>query len=135
MVIGLNAEILHFIRDFGLILFVYGIGIQVGPSFFSSFKKEGLKLNFLAVSTVILGGIVTYVLFRTTGLGMENMVGVMSGSVTNTPGLGAAKSTLQEIQLQFPEKSFADSGHCLCYYLSFRCVWDYFNNYFKQTYL
>ncbi|MCC7521581.1 MAG: putative transporter [Flavobacteriaceae bacterium] len=104
----INAEILHFIRDFGLILFVYGIGIQVGPSFFSSFKKEGLKLNFLAVSTVILGGIVTYVLFRTTGLGMENMVGVMSGSVTNTPGLGAAKSTLQEIQLQFPEKSFAD---------------------------
>jgi putative transport protein len=52
----INAEILHFIRDFGLILFVYGIGIQVGPSFFSSFKKEGLKLNFLAVSTVILGG-------------------------------------------------------------------------------
>lgn len=104
----IESGILHFIRDLGLILFVYGIGIQVGPSFFSSLKKEGLKLNILAVSTVLMGGVVTYVLFRTSGLDMENLVGVMSGSVTNTPGLGAAKSTLQEIQAQFPEKVFAD---------------------------
>jgi putative transport protein len=104
----INPEILHFIRDLGLIFFVYGIGIQVGPSFFSSFRKEGLRLNILAVSTVLLGGLITYILFRTTGLSMENMVGVMSGSVTNTPGLGAAKSTLQEIQNTFPDKKFAD---------------------------
>lgn len=104
----INPEILHFIRDLGLILFVYGIGIQVGPSFFSSFRKEGLKLNLLAVSTVLLGGVVTFVLFRTTGLSIENLVGVMSGSVTNTPGLGAAKSALNEIQTQFPDKTFAD---------------------------
>lgn len=104
----IQEDILHFIRDLGLILFVYGIGIQVGPSFFSSFKKEGLKLNILAVSTVLLGGVITYILFRTTGLNIENLVGVMSGSVTNTPGLGAAKSTLQEIQSQMPQKVFGD---------------------------
>lgn len=104
----IQADILHFIRDLGLILFVYGIGIQVGPSFFSSFKAEGLKFNLLAVSAVLLGGLITYILFATTGLSIENLVGVMSGSVTNTPGLGAAKSTLQEIQSQFPDKTFAD---------------------------
>jgi putative transport protein len=104
----IQEEILHFIRDFGLILFVYGIGIQVGPSFFSSFKNEGLKLNLLAISTVLLGGVITFILFKTTHLNIENLVGVMSGSVTNTPGLGAAKSTLQEIQNQFPEKKFSD---------------------------
>ncbi|MDZ7613235.1 MAG: hypothetical protein U5K51_05630 [Flavobacteriaceae bacterium] len=78
------------------------------PPFFSSFRKEGLKLNLLAVSTVLLGGLITYILFRTTSLSMENLVGVMSGSVTNTPGLGAAKSTLQEIQNKFPDRQFAD---------------------------
>ena len=58
----INHEIFDFIRDFGLILFVYGIGLQVGPSFFSSFKDEGLKFNILAVSTVLLGGIITFIL-------------------------------------------------------------------------
>jgi len=104
----INEAILTFIRDFGLILFVYGIGIQVGPSFFSSFRKEGMRFNALAVGTVLLGGVVTYVLFRTTDLSIENLVGVMSGAVTNTPGLGAAKSTLHEIELQHPEQHFAD---------------------------
>ncbi len=104
----IQEEILNFIRDLGLILFVYGIGIQVGPSFFSSFRKEGLRFNALAVGTVLLGGLVTYVLFRLTNLDIENLVGVMSGAVTNTPGLGAAKSTLHDIQGQHPERLFAD---------------------------
>ncbi len=104
----IEIDITDFIRNLGLILFVYGIGIQVGPSFFSSFRKEGLRFNALAVGTVLLGGLVTYLLFRTTGMNIENLVGVMSGAVTNTPGLGAAKSTLAEIQQQFPGKSFAD---------------------------
>ena len=104
----IQIDILDFIRNLGLILFVYGIGIQVGPSFFSSFRKEGLRFNALAVGTVILGGVVTYLLFTTTGMSIENLVGVMSGAVTNTPGLGAAKSTIEEIQNQFPEKVFAD---------------------------
>ena len=104
----INANILEFVRNFGLILFVYGIGIQVGPSFFSSFKKEGIRFNVLAVSTVLLGGLITYLLFRISNISIENAVGLMSGSVTNTPGLGAAKETLTEIQKQFPSKTFSD---------------------------
>ncbi|MDP3312875.1 putative transporter [Lutibacter sp.] len=113
----IQGEILDFIRDLGLILFVYGIGIQVGPSFFSSFRKEGLRLNILAVSTVILGGVITFLLYKSTGLGIENLVGIMSGAVTNTPGLGAAKSTLAEIQNQFPTKMFDDPaiGYAITY--------------------
>lgn len=104
----MNGDLLVFVRDFGLILFVYGIGIQVGPSFFASFKKEGLRFNILAVGTVLLGGFITYLVFTITHINIENAVGLMSGSVTNTPGLGAAKSTLQEIQNQFPNKTFGD---------------------------
>ncbi|WP_277110687.1 putative transporter [Chryseobacterium taklimakanense] len=113
----MNTEILDFIRDFGLILFVYAIGIQVGPSFFSSFKSEGLRFNILAVSSVLLGGLITFILFKITGLKIEDLVGIMSGSVTNTPGLGAAKSTLEEIKSQFPNKTFDDPaiGYAITY--------------------
>ena len=104
----INHEIFDFIRDFGLILFVYGIGLQVGPSFFSSFKDEGLKFNILAVSKVLLGGIITFILHKLTALDIENLVGIMSGAVTNTPGLGAAKNTIDELKVQFPGKTFAD---------------------------
>jgi len=109
--------ILDFIRDFGLILFVYGIGLQVGPSFFSSFRNEGLKFNILAVSTVLFGGLITIVLFRLTGLKIEDLVGIMSGSVTNTPGLGAAKNTIEEIKNSFPNKTFDDPtiGYAITY--------------------
>jgi len=104
----MDESILVFVRDFGLILFVYGIGIQVGPSFFSSFKKDGLLFNLLAVGTVLTGGLITYFIHIITKIDIENAVGLMSGSVTNTPGLGAAKSTLQEIQNKFPSKVFSD---------------------------
>lgn len=113
----INHDILDFIRDFGLILFVYGIGLQVGPSFFSSFRNEGLKFNILAVSSVFLSGIITIILYKTTGLNIENLVGIMSGSVTNTPGLGAAKNTLDELSMQFPDKKFDDPavGYAIAY--------------------
>jgi len=113
----INDEIFDFIRDFGLILFVYGIGLQVGPSFFSSFKNEGMKFNILAVSTVLLGGVITFILHKTTGLEIENLVGIMSGAVTNTPGLGAAKNTISELKAQFPDKTFADPaiGYAITY--------------------
>jgi len=104
----MDESILVFVRDFGLILFVYGIGIQVGPSFFSSLKKDGLVFNLLGVGTVLLGGLITYLIHIITKIDIENAVGLMSGSVTNTPGLGAAKSTLQEIQNRFPSKVFSD---------------------------
>lgn len=105
---SIEDHILIFIRDLGLILFVYAIGIQVGPSFFSSFKKEGLRLNLLAVSTVLMGGFIAWLIFRFSDLSIENIVGMMSGSVTNTPGLGAAKSTLQEVININPGKKFGD---------------------------
>jgi len=113
----IQTDILEFIRDLGLILFVYSIGIQVGPSFFSSFKREGIKLNLLAVATVLFGGAITYLLYFSTGLGIENLVGIMSGSVTNTPGLGAAKSTLSQVQSQFPNQTFGDPaiGYAITY--------------------
>lgn len=107
---SMNAELIQFVREFGLILFVYGIGIQVGPSFFSSFKREGLIFNALGVGTVFLGGIITYLIHLLVNVKIENAVGLMSGSVTNTPGLGAAKSTLIEIQkqLKLPIDHFSD---------------------------
>jgi len=104
----IDEKILHFVRDLGLMLFVYAIGIQVGPAFFSSFKKEGLRMNSLALLTVVLGGFIAYLIFKNSHLGVENTVGLMSGSVTNTPGLGAAKSTLQEIYNQIPNKKIID---------------------------
>lgn len=82
---------LHFVKEFGLILFVYSIGMQVGPSFFSSFKKEGLTLNILSTSIVALGVITTVVIYYITGLPITTMVGILSGAITNTPGLGAAQ--------------------------------------------
>lgn len=113
----IDHGILNFIRDFGLILFVYGIGLQVGPSFFSSFRNEGLKFNILAVSTVLFGGVITIILYHFTGLKMEDLVGIMSGSVTNTPGLGAAKNTIEEIKNSFPDRAFNDPtiGYAITY--------------------
>ena len=113
----IDHGILNFIRDFGLILFVYGIGLQVGPSFFSSFRNEGLKFNILAVSTVLFGGVITIILYHLTGLKMEDLVGIMSGSVTNTPGLGAAKNTIEEIKVSFPDRAFNDPtiGYAITY--------------------
>lgn len=104
----LDEPTLRFLREFGLILFVYGIGIQVGPSFFSSLKKEGLKFNILSVSTAILSGLITFAIYKYSGQSIENTVGLMSGAVTNTPGLGAAKSTLLELKGHFANREFSD---------------------------
>ncbi|WP_034690439.1 putative transporter [Kaistella palustris] len=113
----IEGGILDFVRDFGLILFVYGIGLQVGPSFFSSFRNEGLKFNILAVSSVLFGGVIAIILFKLTGLKIEDLVGIMSGSVTNTPGLGAAKNTIEEIKNSFPDRMFNDPaiGYAITY--------------------
>ena len=87
------GELLHFLKEFGLILFVFSIGLQVGPGFFHSFKKGGLTMNMLAVALVLLAVLTTYVIHLVTGEDLATMVGVMSGAVTNTPGLGAAQQT------------------------------------------
>jgi putative transport protein len=92
-----NTEVVEFIRDFGLILFVFSIGLQVGPGFFASFRKGGLTLNLLAMMIVLLGGATTIILHLITGTSMPMLVGVMSGAVTNTPGLGAAQQALVQV--------------------------------------
>lgn len=93
----INPEILHFFREFGLILFVYSVGMQVGPGFFSSFKKGGITLNLLATSIVVLGVGITIAIHYITGLPMSTMVGILSGAVTNTPGLGAAQQAFNDV--------------------------------------
>ncbi|MBR4409066.1 MAG: putative transporter [Bacteroidales bacterium] len=91
-----NPTALAFMKDFGLILFVFSIGLQVGPGFFHSFRKGGVKLNMLAVALVLLVVVTTYVISLVSGESIPTMVGVMSGAVTNTPGLGAAQQTLSD---------------------------------------
>lgn len=98
---GFTAEshILHFLRDFGLILFVFCIGLQVGPSFFSSFKKGGMTLNLLATLIVVLNIVVMLAIYFIANgqVGLPMMVGIMYGAVTNTPGLGAAQEALNQL--------------------------------------
>ncbi len=93
----IDHEVLHFMKEFGLILFVYSVGLQVGPGFFSSFKKGGIQLNMLAAGIVFLGVATTIVIHFVTGLPMQTMVGILSGAVTNTPGLGAAQQAYSDM--------------------------------------
>ncbi len=93
----INETVLHFLREFGLILFIYSIGMQVGPSFFSSFKEGGITLNMLATGVVFLGVVTAYIIHVITSVPIATMVGILSGAVTNTPGLGAAQQTYTEI--------------------------------------
>lgn len=100
-----NPSILSFLQDFGLILFVYCIGLQVGPSFFSSFKKGGITLNLLAVGVVALNIAVALVCYYALQGRIEipMLVGILCGAVTNTPGLGAANEALQQLHYNGPE--------------------------------
>ena len=93
----LDPVVETFAKDFGLILFVYSIGLQVGPSFFSSFGKGGIKLNILAMTVVLLGCATTYVIHLLSGVDIATMTGVLSGAVTNTPGLGAAQQAFADV--------------------------------------
>ena len=92
-----HPEVLHFIKEFGLILFVFSIGLQVGPGFFQSFRSGGVKLNLLAVGNILLAVLVTWVISILSGEDLQTLVGVMSGAVTNTPGLGAAQQTFIDV--------------------------------------
>lgn len=93
-----DGEVLHFIREFGLILFIFSIGLQVGPGFFSSFKKGGMKLNGLAVLGIVLNVVIVLAIYFIDGnTSISALVGVMSGAVTNTPGLAAAQQTIGDL--------------------------------------
>ena len=93
----LDPMVETFAKDFGLILFVYSIGLQVGPSFFSSFGQGGIKLNILAMSVVLLGCLTAYLIHLFSGVDIATMTGVLFGAVTNTPGLGAAQQAFADI--------------------------------------
>jgi len=96
---GADPDALHFVKEFGLILFVFSIGLQVGPGFFHSFKQGGVKMNILAVMNILLAVAVTYAISAISGEDLKTMVGVMSGAVTNTPGLGAAQQTFMDVSV------------------------------------
>jgi len=109
----LDPLVESFAKDLGLILFVYSIGLQVGPSFFSSFGKGGLRLNILAACIVFLGCLTAYVIHLITGEDIAVMTGVLFGAVTNTPGLGAAQQTFQDLTgVSNPDIA---SGYALAY--------------------
>ena len=93
----IDHNLLHFLKEFGLVLFVYSIGLQVGPGFFSSFRSGGFGLNALAAGVILTGVGVTVALHYLTGTSITTMTGVMSGAVTNTPGLGAAQQAYFDI--------------------------------------
>ena len=96
-----NPDVLHFVREFGLILFIFSIGLQVGPSFFSSFKRGGVVLNGLAALTIALNVVIVLAIFYIDGnTSITALVGVMSGAVTNTPGLGAAQQAILQVMPQ-----------------------------------
>lgn len=97
-----NADVLHFLREFGLILFIFSIGMQVGPGFFSSFKQGGIRMNALALLGIALNVAIMLAIYFIQGgsegnTSISQMVGIMSGAVTNTPGLGAAQQTFLQV--------------------------------------
>lgn len=93
----LSSDMLHVIQEFGLILFVYTIGIQVGPGFFASLRVSGLRLNLFAVLIVIIGGLVTAILHKLFDISLPVVLGIFSGAVTNTPALGAGQQILRDL--------------------------------------
>ncbi|EKN3345668.1 putative transporter [Yersinia ruckeri] len=95
--VSLNGDMLHFIQEFGLILFVYTIGIQVGPGFFSSLRVSGLRLNAFAILMVVMGCLVTAVIHKLFNVPLPIILGIFSGAVTNTPALGAAQQVLTDL--------------------------------------
>lgn len=96
----LSSDMLHVIQEFGLILFVYTIGIQVGPGFFASLRVSGLRLNLFAVLIVIIGGLVTAILHKLFDIPLPVVLGIFSGAVTNTPALGAGQQILRDLGTQ-----------------------------------
>lgn len=99
--VALSSPMLHFIQEFGLILFVYTIGIHVGPGFFASLRVSGLRLNLFAILIVILGGLVTAVLHKLFNIPLPVVLGIFSGAVTNTPALGAGQQILRDLGVPF----------------------------------
>ena len=111
-----DDSILKFVREFGLILFIFSIGLQVGPGFFSSFKKGGMRLNFLAVLIIALNVLIVLGIYYFGNINDINaLVGVMSGAVTNTPGLAAAQQTVSQMYQSPEQANLMASGYAAAY--------------------
>ncbi len=109
-----SGEVQHFVKEFGLILFIFALGLQVGPGFFSSFRKGGMKLVAWAVVIVLLGVGTTALISIVTGTPISTMAGVMSGAITNTPGLGAAQTAYGDMHGGAVDPSIAN-GYAVAY--------------------
>lgn len=96
---SIDPQMLNYAESFGLIIFVYALGLQVGPGFFGSFRKGGMTLNLLAFAVIMLGTVMTLIFHMVTGVSLPDMVGILSGAVTNTPALGAAQQTLKQMHI------------------------------------
>ena len=112
---AVDADTVHFLRDFGLVLFVYSIGLQVGPGFFSSLKQNALSTNLLAAGIVGMGLLITLLFIWFSGHPFNVMVGVMSGAVTNTPGLGAAQAAINDLKLSNVDGTVMTVAYALAY--------------------
>ncbi|PHM73116.1 putative transporter [Xenorhabdus kozodoii] len=113
--LSLSNDMLHFIQEFGLILFVYTIGIQVGPGFFSSLRVSGLKLNGFAVLIVIIGGLVAAIIHKLFDVPLPIILGIFSGAVTNTPSLGAGQQILVDLGSEPSLVSQMGMGYAMAY--------------------
>lgn len=115
--ISLNAEMLHVIKEFGLILFVVAVGLQVGPGFFRSFKKGGLAMNLMALVNVALGVLITVVISKVAHQDLADMAGVYTGAITNTPGLSAAQQAVADMGVVGASDRLA-AGYAVAYPLA-----------------
>ncbi|MEQ1963260.1 putative transporter [Xenorhabdus khoisanae] len=113
--LSLSNDMLHFIQEFGLILFVYTIGIQVGPGFFSSLRVSGLKLNGFALLIVIIGGLVAAIIHKLFDVPLPIILGIFSGAVTNTPSLGAGQQILGDLGSEPSLISQMGMGYAMAY--------------------
>ncbi|MBR4803559.1 MAG: hypothetical protein IK032_02855 [Bacteroidales bacterium] len=115
--IQLNGEMLHLIKEFGLILFVTGVGLQVGPGFFSSFRKGGLAMNLMALVNVGLGVGITVLIAKLANQELTDMAGVYTGAITNTPGLSAAQQAVGDLGIEGASERLA-AGYAVAYPLA-----------------
>lgn len=111
----IESEVREFAQSFGLILFVYAIGITVGPGFFQSFRREGALLNGLAVGVTVLGALISVAIFEIVGIPLEVIVGLLSGAVTNTPALAAASQMLHSLDVTDAQRMAPGLGYAVAY--------------------
>ena len=115
--ISLNHDMLHVVKEFGLILFVVGVGLQVGPGFFRSFKKGGLAMNLMALVNVALGVLITIIIAKIAHQDLADMAGVYTGAITNTPGLSAAQQAVNDMGMASASDRLA-AGYAVAYPLA-----------------